>query len=118
MVDDVPPKSWFGKLKPMRTQYFEESREKEGHDISYEKAKEVFDDPDVIIPAKKGRYAFVKDGENNHSPIVTIVSCATTVAEYTGELFQISRLVNSYKNSDNRIKRLLKKSKEPPEDGE
>lgn len=107
----------FDKLKPMRTGYFNESRQKEGHNVTFDQACAVIQTPGVVYTGDKERLVFVGRLKEDRSPIAAIVSAKTSACAGTGSLLQIGVVVNAYKNSDKRIIRLLEGTSlsSPPE---
>lgn len=107
MENKDPTDIHFDKLKPMRTGYFNESRQKEGHNVTFEQACAVIQTPGAVYVGDKERIIFAGRLEEGRSPIVAVVSARTSACANTGSPLQVGVVVNAYKNSDKRIIRLL-----------
>jgi hypothetical protein len=97
----------FDKLKPARTDYFDKSRAKPGHDVTFEQACTIINDPGAVSLGKKSRLVFAVRFEEGKSPITAFVSATTSVSDISGVIQQVGVVVNAYKNSNKKIIKML-----------
>jgi len=96
----------FDKIKPSeKSNYFESSRGKPGHEASYEQAYRIATDPPLVVGLNGGRIGFVDILEGDRTPTLVITSAKTSACSQTGLPINVGILFNAYK--DKRTSHLL-----------